>query len=123
MTCYLKLGELFVLSCNFYRYCLKLSSSTSLAAIVPSALGKGLRKYVFDLFELPIILRYVQDNSLLIYFILDGINVKKPIRVQVTWPVLNQKALDGHEEYPWVVVVHEASKEGTKHELVPFVVN
>ena len=87
VTCYLKLGELFVLSCNFYRYCLKLSSSTSLAAIVPSALGKGLRKYVFDLFELPIILRYVQDNSLLIYFILDGINVKKPIRVQVTWPV------------------------------------
>ena len=65
----------------------------------------------------------MQDNSLLIYFILDGINVKKPIRVQETWPVLNRKVLDGHEEYPWVVVVHEASKEGTKHELVPFVVN
>ena len=91
---------------------------------MPSALGKGLRKYVFDLLELPIILRYVQDNSFA-YLLHIGWN-----KCEETYScssnlasLLNRKALDGHEEYPWVVVVHEASKEGTKYELVPFVVN
>ena len=61
---------------------------------------------------------------MLICFILDGINVKKPNSCSSNLAsLLNRKALDGHEEYPWVVVVHEASKEGTKYELVPFVVN